>query len=123
MADSQILNHYHEIQSAKPLDQIKEDIVAGNNSRKISYPYELSKRIWKPEEVSKIEILERIYDWSFPIFQLYEISSQNILSHVRAEIFIVFFQFCIFLFNCYLLKDGLQNICPSWSFQIVQHTS
>jgi hypothetical protein len=76
---------YHELLSIKRLEDIKEDYIIHNSSMNICYPDESSKQLWRPEEVEKIELLNHIDEWSYPIFRLYDISSQNILSHVNEK--------------------------------------
>lgn len=39
------------------------------------------------EDIKKIDLLENIDDWNFPIFELYEKANYNILSHMAYKIF------------------------------------
>ncbi len=67
--------------SITKMDQIKEDILNRHNKAKKRYT-----NTWSPEKIRSIHLLEDIHAWNFPIFQLYEKSNNNILSHVSLFI-------------------------------------
>lgn len=62
------------------MEQIKEEF----NNKKI-LPLGQINRTWSESDLKDIELLERIYDWNFPIFELSEKSNNNILSHVSKN--------------------------------------
>lgn len=82
--------HYHEMLSARRLQQIKDDLAglkiksraASSSSSSSCYPPESAKKMWKPSDLDDIELLDQLDTWSYPIFELYAKSDQNILSHV-----------------------------------------
>ncbi len=84
---------YHELVSAKRLEEIKEEFILSSvaesspNYKKSDKQFKSilnysNKKLWKEDDLKQIELLNYIHDWSFPIFELYEISKQNVLSHV-----------------------------------------
>jgi hypothetical protein len=68
----------------KKLDEIKEE----NNQNSTN------KLPWQLNDLSKLELLNYLHDWNFPIFQLYEKSNNHILSKVGLNFHI--FKFLIF---------------------------
>lgn len=47
------------------------------------YKIKEEQKASKTDDIKSISLLEQIDDWNFPIFQLYEKSKSNILSHVN----------------------------------------
>jgi hypothetical protein len=63
------------------LEEITEED-SNDHSRKKSL-LEIDSLEWEVDDLKKLELLNYLHDWNFPIFQFYEISSKNILSQVR----------------------------------------
>jgi hypothetical protein len=63
------------------LEEITEE-ESNDHSRKKSL-LEIDSLEWEVDDLKKLELLNYLHDWNFPIFQFYEISSKNILSQVR----------------------------------------
>ena len=61
------------------MEQIKEEF----NNKKLQ-PFGKMKKTWNENDLKDIQLLERIYDWNFPIFELSDKSNNNILSHVST---------------------------------------
>lgn len=75
---------YHDKQDSydNKMEQIKEEF----NNKKLQ-PFGKMKKTWNENDLKDIQLLERIYDWNFPIFELSDKSNNNILSHMAFAIF------------------------------------
>jgi len=70
--------YINNVEGVKKMERIKEDLLNGHGKVKNkSLPV-----VWHPDDIRSIHFLEHIHAWNFPIFQLYEKSDNNILSHV-----------------------------------------
>lgn len=91
----QLKEQYRSLENgnAKKMNKIKEEI---NAKKKQSLT-------WSPDDIEDVHLLQYIHDWNFPIFQLYEKSQNNILSHVSLTLnFSQIIHLIIYLFNFFL---------------------
>lgn len=92
LKENQEMVSYHHSVCSQKLEQIKEEYNNGEkrNNREIdSHKKSIEDDlIWQTEDLKNLDLLNYLHDWSFPIFQFYEISNHNVISQVSFYIYL-----------------------------------